>query len=362
MSRRSSSPRSATATGTRRAARTSRRSASSRPSPGRGRRTRTSPCPRRVRAPRVAGTAAVAAPARSLAAPRERIVRAWISSSASASPPRVRTREARHGRHRGPRQGDVGGAAREGPRAARRAPGAALRRGAARAARRLPGDGRGGQGRHDRARHERPEPPGRARSPRSSSRRSTELAHDWLWRCQVALPARGEIGIFNRSHYEEVVAVRVHPEYLAGQAIDPARGADDGLLEAALRGHRDLGAAPAPLRHARREVLPARLQEEQRERFLDRVAEPEKNWKFSPATSPSARTGTPTRTPSRRRCAATSTDDSPWYVIPADRKWFMRTAVAAILVHHLEDMDPRSRSRDEERTTMDLAVKQLEAE
>ena len=71
-----------------------------------------------------------------------------------------------------------------------------------------------------------------------------ELSHDILWRHQLALPARGEIGIFNRSHYEEVLVVRVHPEYLAGQGIDPARGEDERVLEGPPGGHRRVGAAP----------------------------------------------------------------------------------------------------------------------
>ena len=111
---------------------------------------------------------------------------------------------------------------------------------------------------------------------------SAELAHGWLWRHIVALPPRGQIGIFNRSHYEEVVAVRVHPQWLAAQAIDPARGEQARVLEGALRGHPDVGALP---NRSGTRVVKFFLhvsRDEQRQRFLDRVAEPEKNWKFSP--------------------------------------------------------------------------------
>ena len=192
---------------------------------------------------------------------------------------------------------------------------------------------------------------------------STELAHGWLWRCQVAVPARGDIGIFNRSHYEEVIAVRVHPEWLAAQSVDPARGADAAFWK---QRYEDITTWERSLHRSGTRVVKFFLhvsKEEQRERFLDRVAEPEKNWKFSPSDVAERAHWDAYQDAFAAALRATSTKDAPWYVIPADRKWFMRTAVAAILVHHLEDMDPRfPEPTDEERATMDLAVKQLEAE
>ena len=169
----------------------------------------------------------------------------------------------------------------------------------------------------------------------------TELAHDWLWRCQLALPARGEIGIFNRSHYEEVVAVRVHPEYLAGQAIDPAECRRARFWKQRLE---DIAAWERHLERSGTRVVKFFLhvsRDEQRERFLARADEAEKNWKFSPGDVAERAHWDAYQEAFEAALAATSTDAAPWYVIPADHKWFMRTAVAAILVHHLDAMDPR---------------------
>ncbi len=189
-----------------------------------------------------------------------------------------------------------------------------------------------------------------------------ELAHDWLWRCQLALPARGEIGIFNRSHYEEVVAVRVHPEYLAGQALDPAR-ADDGFWDERFE---DIVAWERHLHRNGTRVVKFFLhvsREEQRQRFLDRAAEPEKQWKFSAGDVAERAHWDDYQRAFEAALRATSTKEAPWYVVPADRKWFMRTAVAAILVHHLEAMEPSfPRLGAEERKAMDEAVTELQAE
>ncbi len=192
----------------------------------------------------------------------------------------------------------------------------------------------------------------------------TELAHDWLWRCQVALPARGEIGIFNRSHYEEVVAVRVHPEFLAGQAIDPGAGRQGRVLEAALRGHRGLGAAPGAQRDAGREVLPARVAQGAARAHSSRARDdPDKQWKFSPGDVAERVHWDAYQDAFEAALRATSTKEAPWYVIPADHKWFMRTAVAAILVHHLEAMDPDfPKLSKADRSAMREAVAALEAE
>ena len=130
---------------------------------------------------------------------------------------------------------------------------------------------------------------------------STELAQDWLWRCQLAVPARGEIGIFNRSHYEEVLAVRVHPEFLAGQAIDPAVADDPAFWEQRLE---DIAAWERHLDRSGTRVVKFFLhvsRDEQRKRFLRAPPRPTSTGSSPPATSRSARTGTPTRRPSRRR-------------------------------------------------------------
>ncbi len=192
---------------------------------------------------------------------------------------------------------------------------------------------------------------------------SLELAHDWLWRCSSALPARGEIGIFNRSHYEEVLVVRVHPEYLAGQSIDPALGEREGFwkrrLEEIAAWERHLSASGTCVVKFFLNVS----KDEQRARFLSRAAEQDKHWKFSDSDVRERAHWNAYQAAYESVLRSTSSDEAPWYVIPADHKWLMRTAVASILVHHLEAMDPRFPVPDaDERAAMDEAVRELEAE
>ena len=191
----------------------------------------------------------------------------------------------------------------------------------------------------------------------------TELAHDWLWRCQVALPARGEIGIFNRSHYEEVVAVRVHPEFLAGQAIDPGQAGKDAFWKQRFE---DIATWERHLERSGTQVVKFFLhvsRKEQRERILARADEPDKQWKFSPGDVAERVHWDAYQDAFEAALRATSTKEAPWYVIPADHKWFMRTAVAAILVHHLEAMDPDfPKLSKADRSAMHEAVAALEAE
>jgi PPK2 family polyphosphate:nucleotide phosphotransferase len=190
-----------------------------------------------------------------------------------------------------------------------------------------------------------------------------ELAHDWLWRCQLALPERGEIGIFNRSHYEEVVAVRVHPEYLGAQGIDPARAKERSFWT---RRYEDIKGWETHLDRSDVRVVKFFLnvsREKQRERLLARAAEADKNWKFSPADVAERARWDDYQDAFEAALRATSTQHAPWYVIPADHKWFMRTAVASILVHHLEAMDPRfPEPSSADRAAMKDAVAALEAE
>jgi PPK2 family polyphosphate:nucleotide phosphotransferase len=187
----------------------------------------------------------------------------------------------------------------------------------------------------------------------------TELAHDFLWRCQLALPARGEIGIFNRSHYEEVIAVRVHPEYLAAQGAKASRALWMERYDAITSWERHLHASGTRVLKFFLHVSKA----EQRERFLARAEEADKNWKFSAGDVAERAHWDDYQRAFEEALAATSTDNAPWYVIPADRKWLMRTAVASILVHHLEAMDPRfPEPSEDERAAIREAVAQLRAE
>ncbi len=190
-----------------------------------------------------------------------------------------------------------------------------------------------------------------------------ELAHDFLWRTELALPARGQIGVFNRSHYEEVLVVRVHPELLANQAIDPARAEDPALWEERFR---DIASWERHLTRAGTRVLKFFLhvsKAEQRRRFLARVERPEKNWKFSPADLREHQYWDAYQRAYDAALRATSTRQEPWYVIPADHKWFLRTAVAAIIVQHLSDLDPQYPTPSEEqRREMHEAAALLRAE
>jgi len=164
-----------------------------------------------------------------------------------------------------------------------------------------------------------------------------ELDHDFLWRCAVRLPERGRIGIFNRSYYEEVLVVRVHPEYLEAQRIPQV-----------LRGkkfwkHRydSINAFERHLDRNGTKVVKFFLnvsKEEQKRRFLARLDEPEKNWKFSPADVGERAHWDAYQDAFERALTATSTPWAPWYVIPADHKDVMRALVAAVLVHTIEGL------------------------
>jgi PPK2 family polyphosphate:nucleotide phosphotransferase len=191
----------------------------------------------------------------------------------------------------------------------------------------------------------------------------TELAHDFLWRVQQALPPRGHIGVFNRSHYEEVVVVRVHPELLAAQAIDPARAAHRGLWEQRFE---DIVAWERHLARAGTRVVKLFLhisKEEQRRRFLARAEQQRKRWKFSAGDVAERAHWDDHQRAYDEALRATSTPEAPWYVIPADHKWFARTAVAAIVTAHLRAMRPRHpQPTGAERAAMEAAVARLRAE
>jgi PPK2 family polyphosphate:nucleotide phosphotransferase len=174
-----------------------------------------------------------------------------------------------------------------------------------------------------------------------------ELAHDWLWRCVRALPERGRIGIFDRSHYEEVIAVRVHPSYLAAQGIDPACGRDERFWTARLE---TIAAWERHLVACGTRVVKFFLhvsREEQRKRLLARANDPSKRWKFSAEDVAERAHWDDYMAAYEAALRATSTADAPWYAIPADHKWMARTAVAQIVARHLEWMDPRNPEPDE---------------
>jgi PPK2 family polyphosphate:nucleotide phosphotransferase len=174
-----------------------------------------------------------------------------------------------------------------------------------------------------------------------------ELAHDWLWRCVLALPERGHIGIFDRSHYEEVTVVRVHREHLANEGIDPERGLDERFWDARCK---TIEAWERHLVACGTHVVKFFLnisRDEQRKRLLARANDPEKQWKFSAGDVAQRAHWAAYREAYEAALRATSTPDAPWYAIPADHKWMARTAIGRILVHHLELIDPRYPEPDE---------------
>jgi PPK2 family polyphosphate:nucleotide phosphotransferase len=191
----------------------------------------------------------------------------------------------------------------------------------------------------------------------------TELEHDFLWRAQVALPVRGCIGAFNRSHYEEVLVVRVHPELLAAEHVDPARARDPAFWKQ--RFH-DISTWERHLTCDGTRVAKLFLhlsKAEQRRRFLARAEEPAKLWKFSPGDVREHCHWDAYQEAYEAALRATSTAQEPWYVIPADHKWVARTAAAAIIAEHLEAMDPRYPvPSDRERAEKQAAIAGLRAE
>lgn len=175
-----------------------------------------------------------------------------------------------------------------------------------------------------------------------------ELDHDYMWRYAKALPERGNIGIFNRSYYEEVLVVRVHPELLAIEHIEPAKKRKELWSDR----FRDMNNFEFYLRENGYEIIKFFLhlsKEEQKKRFLSRLDEPEKNWKFAESDVKERAFWNDYQLAFEDMLSNTSTKHAPWYVIPADRKWFTRCAVADILVDRLESMELAYPKLDDDR-------------
>lgn len=166
-----------------------------------------------------------------------------------------------------------------------------------------------------------------------------ELAHDYLWRCEKALPRRGMIGIFNRSHYEEVLVVKVHPQYLAGQKLPESPDTNKNFWKNRYDQIRNWEAMLATNGTKIVKFFLHVSLDEQKKRFLDRINEPDKNWKFSSGDAKERAFWDDYMNAYQDALAATSTDASPWFIIPADKKWFTRIAVSNIVIDTLEKMD-----------------------
>jgi PPK2 family polyphosphate:nucleotide phosphotransferase len=167
---------------------------------------------------------------------------------------------------------------------------------------------------------------------------SEELDHDFLWRTTKCLPERGRIGIFNRSYYEEVLVVRVHPPILAGQKLPPelvTKNIWDERLE-------DIAALERYLTRNGVAIVKFFLhvsKKEQKKRFLDRLEEPDKNWKFALGDVEERKYWDAYQEAYEEAIRATATPWAPWYVVPADAKWYTRLVVASAVIDALEKMD-----------------------
>lgn len=167
-----------------------------------------------------------------------------------------------------------------------------------------------------------------------------ELDHDYLWRCVRALPERGRIGIFNRSYYEEVLVVRVHPSFLGAQRL-PASARGDALWAQRFEQINNL---EKHLVQNGTEVLKIYLntsKEEQRLQQLERIDTPAKHWKFNAADIKERAYWDDYMAAYEQVFSHTSTAVAPWYVVPADKRWFTRLAVAAIIAEKLAEMAPQ---------------------
>jgi PPK2 family polyphosphate:nucleotide phosphotransferase len=166
----------------------------------------------------------------------------------------------------------------------------------------------------------------------------TELQHDFLWRTTTNLPERGHIGIFNRSYYEEVLVVRVHPEVLKGEKLPPSLISDDIWKER----FEDIHAFE---RHMSRNGTVVRKfflhlsKKEQKQRFLARLDDPKKHWKFSESDIHERKFWDEYQDAYEDMIRHTASKHAPWYVVPADHKWFTHLVVAAAIVDTLEELD-----------------------
>ena len=192
---------------------------------------------------------------------------------------------------------------------------------------------------------------------------SEEMNHDYLWRCQKNLPERGKIGIFNRSHYEEVLVVRVHPGILQSQRLPSKVKNDKDFWKKRYKGIRDW---EAHLAENGTHVIKFFLnvsREEQKARFLSRIDEPAKNWKFAMGDVKERALWDDYMKAYTEAIESTSTVNAPWYVIPADKKWFTRLAVSEIILNRMKSLDLKyPEVTEEHKQELMEAKKMLESE
>ncbi len=189
-----------------------------------------------------------------------------------------------------------------------------------------------------------------------------DLDHDYLWRCVKCLPERGRIGIFNRSYYEEVLVVKVHGEHLARQKLPPA------LVGKSIWKHRYRDISSVERYLARNGVAICKFflhvsKKEQKKRFIERLDNPDKNWKFSLADAKERGFWSAYQEAYEDMVRATATSYAPWYVVPADNKWFTRLVVASAVIATLGSLDLEyPQVGDAKRAELAAARAALEAE
>jgi len=166
---------------------------------------------------------------------------------------------------------------------------------------------------------------------------SQELEHDFMWRTARCFPERGHIGIFNRSYYEEVLIVRVHPEILKSQKTPPSL-VGENIWEERFEDIRGYERHMARNGTVIRKFFLNLSKKEQKRRFLARLDEPEKNWKFSAADIHERKYWDDYQAAYEDMIRNTASEHAPWYVVPADNKWFTRLAVSAVVVETLESL------------------------
>src|SRR5271165_848738 len=185
-----------------------------------------------------------------------------------------------------------------------------------------------------------------------------ELQHDFLWRTTRDLPERGHIGIFNRSYYEEVLVVRVHPEILKSQKTPPSlvgKKIWDERFEDIRCFERHMARSGTVIRKFFLHVS----KKEQKQRFLARLEEPEKNWKFSASDIRERQCWDDYQKAYEEMIRNTATEHAPWYVVPADNKWFTRLVVSSVIVDTLESLDLAYPKVDEAKHRELAAAKKL---
>ena len=189
-----------------------------------------------------------------------------------------------------------------------------------------------------------------------------ELSHDFLWRYALRVPQRGRIGIFNRSYYEEVLVVRVHQEFLTAQKTPP-KLVDKGIWDERLT---DIARFEDYLTRQGVVILKFYLnlsRKEQKKRFMERLDKPDKNWKFSASDVRERRYWDDYVHAYEEAIQTTASKDAPWFVVPADNKWFTRLVVAAAIVEAVEELDLKyPKVTAEQKKDLAAARAELEAE